>query len=82
MSERERTRSAYPEIAEAVDFLRSRGAKIDAAWVTDADGVVVAGRRPAAVMDEVWVDADRWLEMQRDLKTHYEIADKPKRGKK
>lgn len=55
--ERARNRAEHPEIAEAIDFLRSRGVTIAHAWVEDAEGAVIAGRRPTHVMDEVWIDS-------------------------
>lgn len=69
MTEREQNRSAHPEFAEAVDFLRSRGATITAAWIEDDEGVVIAGRRPQSVMHEFWIDSEKLEHMRRDFAT-------------
>lgn len=66
-TERENNRSRWPQFADAVDFLRSRGAVIENAWVADSDGVVLAGRRPMSVIDEVWVEFETLEDMRRDF---------------
>lgn len=67
MNERDQNRAAHPEFAEAVDFLRSRGVTISAAWIEDKDGIVIAGSRPARVLDEVWIDSEKLEQMRRDF---------------
>lgn len=66
-NERDQNRSAHPEFAEAVDFLRSRGATITAAWIEDTEGVVIAGRRPPSVMHECWLDSEKVELIRRDF---------------
>ena len=66
-TERDQNRAAHPEFAEAVDFLRSRGLTISAAWIEDAEGVVIAGRRPHSVMTECWLDSEKVEQMRRDF---------------
>ena len=69
MTERETNRQRFPEFAEAVDFLRSRGLTISAAWIEDGEGVVIAGRRPQSVMHECWIDSEKLEQMRRDFAT-------------
>jgi hypothetical protein len=66
-TERDQNRAAHPEFAAAIDLLRSRGVQISAAWIEDAEGVVIAGRRPPSVMNEVWVDAEKIADLRRDF---------------
>lgn len=75
-TERDNNRSRWPQFADAVDFLRSRGAVIENAWVADSEGVVLAGRRPMSVIDEVWMDFEKLEDMRRDF------APRPKRGRR
>ena len=68
-NERDKNRSAHPEFAAAIDFLRNSGVAISAAWVEDTEGVVIAGRRPTSVMHECWVDSEKVEQMRRDFAT-------------
>lgn len=68
-TERDANRKRFPEFAEAIDFLRSRGITPSAALVEDADGVVLAGRRPPRVMDEFWIDSETLERLRSEIAT-------------
>lgn len=77
MTTKEQMRAEYPELADAVDFLRSKGATITRMSVHDEHGNLVSGRE--AKPDEYPIHV---IEITEGMATAMRHGHAPRKGKK